>query len=77
MCIAVPGKVISIDDYDTATVDFGGTSRFASTDLVPDVKVGDYVLVHTGFIINTIDEGDARETMELFQEYIRAMEEEG
>ena len=76
MCIAVPGKITSIDDLDMATIDFGGTSRVASIDLVPDVEVGDYVLVHAGFIINRLDEEDARETLELFKQYMGMMEED-
>ena len=76
MCIAVPGKVTSIDDLDMATVDFGGTSRVASIDLVPDVSVGDYVLVHAGFVINRLDEDDALETLKLFRQYLGMTEEE-
>jgi hydrogenase expression/formation protein HypC len=75
MCIAVPGKITSIDDMDMATVEFGGTSRIASIDLVPDVRIGDYVLVHAGFIINRLDEEDAMETLELFKEYMRITDE--
>ena len=59
MCIAVPGKVTDIDDLNMATVDHGGTSRVASADLVPDVAVGDYVLVHAGFAIGVINEEHA------------------
>ena len=70
MCIAVPGKVTGIDELDMATVDFGGTSKVASKDLVPDVAVGDYVLVHAGFIINKLDEEDAMETLKLFEQYM-------
>ena len=77
MCIAVPGRITAIDDLDMATVDFGGTSKVASTDLVPDVDVGDYVLVHAGFIINKLDEEDALETLELFQQYMEIMNDEG
>jgi hydrogenase expression/formation protein HypC len=76
LCIAVPGKITSIDDLDMATVDFGGTSRVASIDLVPDVEVGDYVLVHAGFIINKLDEEDARETLRLFEQYMGMLEDE-
>jgi len=70
MCIAVPGKVTDIDNLNMATVDHGGTTRMASTDLVPEVAVGDYVLVHAGFIINVLDEEDALETLKLFEEYM-------
>ena len=70
MCIAVPGKITVIDDLNVATIDVGGTTRHASADLVPDVQVGDYVLVHAGFIINKLDEEDALETLKLFEEYM-------
>ena len=71
MCIAVPGKVTVIDDeLNVATVEVGGTKKHASADLVPDVQVGDYVLVHAGFIINKLDEEDALETLKLFEEYM-------
>lgn len=74
MCIAVPGKVTVIDDLNMATVDFGGTTKVAAADLVPDVAVGDYVLVHAGFIINVLDEDDALETLKLFDEYMGILE---
>jgi hydrogenase expression/formation protein HypC len=77
MCIAVPGKVTVIDDLNMATVDHGGTTKVASADLVPDVVVGDYVLVHAGFIINVLDEEDALETLKLFDEYMGLLENEG
>jgi len=71
MCIAVPGKITVIDEeHNVATVEVGGTSKHASADLVPDVQVGDYVLVHAGFIINKLDEEDALETLKLFEEYM-------
>jgi hydrogenase expression/formation protein HypC len=77
MCIAVPGKVTDIDELDMAIVDFGGTTKIASTDLVPDVAVGNYVLVHAGFIINILDEEDALETLKLFQQYMGMMDDKG
>lgn len=76
MCIAVPGKVIAIDDINMATVDFGGTTRRVSADLVPEVSEGDYVLVHAGFIINRLDEEEAQETLKLFDQYMGLLEEE-
>jgi hydrogenase expression/formation protein HypC len=76
MCIAVPGRISSIDEHDVAIVDFGGTTRAAMIDLVPDVAVGDYVLVHAGFVINKLSEEDALETLQLFREYMGMMEEE-
>ena len=74
MCIAVPGKVTVIDDLNMATVDHGGTIKVASADLAPEVAVGDYVLVHAGFIINVLDEEDALETLKLFEEYMGLLE---
>jgi hydrogenase expression/formation protein HypC len=76
MCIAVPGKVIEINDINMATIDFGGTTKAASADLVPDVKIGDYVLVHAGFIINRLDEEEAQETLKLFDQYMGILDEE-
>ena len=75
MCIAVPGKVTFVDNMNMATVDHGGTARVASADLVPEVQIGDYVLVHAGFIINVLDEEDALETLKLFEEYMGMMDE--
>ena len=75
MCIAVPGKVTDIDDLNMAIVDYGGTTKAASADLVPEVVVGDYVLVHAGFIINVLDEDDALETLKLFDEYMGILDE--
>ncbi len=74
MCIAVPGKVTGIGEFDMVLVDFGGTEKAASTDLVPDVAVGDYVLVHAGFVINKLSEEDALETLRLFDQYIGLMD---
>ncbi len=64
MCLAVPAKVVSIDG-ETALVELGGLTRRARTMLVPNVKVGDYVLLHAGFAIQTLDEAAAQETLEL------------
>ncbi len=64
MCLAVPAKVVSIDG-ETALVELGGLTRQARTMLVPNVKVGDYVLLHAGFAIQTLDEAAAQETLEL------------
>lgn len=70
MCLAVPVKIIAIDGME-ADVDIGGVERRVSIMLTPEVKVGDYVLLHTGYAINVIDEQRARETLELFEEIAR------
>jgi len=67
MCLAIPAKVKSIDGVE-AEVEIGGVSRKASIVLTPEAKVGDYVLLHTGYSINVIDEEEAQETLKIFQE---------
>jgi hydrogenase expression/formation protein HypC len=67
MCLAIPAKVKSIDGVE-AEVEVGGVSRKASIMLTPEAKVGDYVLLHTGYAINVIDEEEAQETLKIFQE---------
>ena len=66
MCLAVPGKILSIDDaagLRQARVQFGGITRTASLELVPEAQIGDYVLVHVGFAISRIDEQEAQQTL--------------
>lgn len=67
MCLAVPAQVITIEGQE-AHVDLSGVRRRISVALTPEVRVGDYVLVHTGFAINVLDEKDAQETLELFKQ---------
>ncbi|MBT3392965.1 MAG: HypC/HybG/HupF family hydrogenase formation chaperone [Elusimicrobiaceae bacterium] len=67
MCIAAPGKIKNITK-DKAIVDFNGTKIEASNRLKPTAKVGDYVLVHAGFIIEIVDEKDALKTLACFEE---------
>ncbi|MBN2065219.1 MAG: HypC/HybG/HupF family hydrogenase formation chaperone [Candidatus Thermoplasmatota archaeon] len=76
MCLAIPGKIVEIDDTkEYATVDYGdGTRRKANISLV-DVTVGHYVLVHAGFAIQVVDEKEAQETLNLFREMLSMGEE--
>ncbi len=67
MCLGIPAKVIEINGY-MAEVEIGGTRREASLQLVPDAKVGDFVLIHTGYAIQKIDEKEAEETLELLKQ---------
>ena len=73
MCLAVPGKVIEIKD-SVGIVDFNGIKREVRLDLV-DVKVGDYVIVHTGFAIEKMDEKEALESLEIWKELLKAQED--
>jgi len=74
MCVAVPTKVVNVDD-DTAVVDVSGARRAVSLLLMEDkINVGDYVLVHAGFAIRKIDEDYAKETLELFNKMFGTQE---
>ena len=67
MCLAVPVQVVSIDGNE-AEVEIGGVKRRVSIILTPETKVGDYVLLHTGYAINVIDEAEAQETLKILEE---------
>jgi len=67
MCLAIPALVKSINGYQ-AEVDIDGVTRQISIQLTPEVKTGDYVLLHTGYAIGVIDQAEARETMKLLKE---------
>ena len=67
MCLAVPVQVVSIQGSE-AEVEIGGVKRRVSIMLTPEAKVGDYVLLHTGYAINVIDEAEAQETLKLLEE---------
>jgi hydrogenase expression/formation protein HypC len=71
MCLAIPALVKSIEGY-LAEVDIDGVTRQVSIQLTPDVKVGDYVLLHTGYAINVIDEVEAEETLKILEELSQA-----
>lgn len=64
MCLSVPGKVISIEN-ETALVDVGGTSISVGIQLLEEVRLGDYVLIHSGFALQLISEEDAKSQLEL------------
>jgi hydrogenase expression/formation protein HypC len=66
MCLAIPALIKSVDGL-SAEVEFGEVSRRISIWLTPDVKPGDYVLLHTGYAINVIDEIEAKETLNLLE----------
>jgi len=67
MCLAIPAMIKSIDGYK-AEVDINGVTRQISIQLTPEAKVGDYILLHTGYSINMIDEAEAEETLRLLKE---------
>jgi hydrogenase expression/formation protein HypC len=67
MCLAIPAKVKSICG-DTAVVDVSGVQREASVMMTPQVKVGDYIIMHAGFAIHVLDTKEAEETLRLLEE---------
>ncbi len=69
MCLAIPGKILSIEG-NVGEVDFMGTRRSVRLDLV-DVRVGDYVIVHAGSAIQVLDEASARESIDLFEKFLK------
>jgi hydrogenase expression/formation protein HypC len=71
MCLGIPGKIIEIEDTNgmkMAKIDFGGVIRSACIEAIPEVKVGDYTIIHAGFALNILSEEDALETLSLLQE---------
>jgi hydrogenase expression/formation protein HypC len=78
MCLSIPARVISIEG-DMATVSVGGTEYKASLQIVENVEVGDYILLHTGFAIQKLDVREAEESLRVFDEFIelnRQLDEE-
>ena len=69
MCLAIPAVIKSIDGY-LAEVEIGGLTRQASLQLTPEAKIGDYVLLHTGYAISVIDQDEAEETLKLLEEIV-------
>ncbi len=75
MCLAIPSKIIAIND-NVVLLETLGVQREASLDLMGEsVKVGDYVLLHIGYVMSKIDEKEALESIELYQEMIAKMNE--
>ena len=74
MCLGVPGIVVEVREM-TAIVDFGGVRREVDSLLVPNVKPGDYVIVHAGTIISKLDPREAEETIKAWREVLEALYE--
>ncbi len=72
MCLAVPGRILSIEGDDpvlrAGRVDFAGIVKRVNLSYVPEAAVGDYVLVHVGFAISTVDEAEARQVFAYLKE---------
>jgi hydrogenase expression/formation protein HypC len=71
MCLAVPGKILKIyiiESTKMGVVDFSGVEMDVCLEAVPDAIVGNYVIVHAGFAISTLDEEEAQESLDLFDQ---------
>ena len=83
MCLAVPGKIMSIDSADpvfrTGKVSFGGIVKQINLAYEPEAKIDDYVLVHVGFAISIVDEAEAQEVFEYLRQIgdLQELEENG
>ncbi|MBI5300758.1 MAG: HypC/HybG/HupF family hydrogenase formation chaperone [Chloroflexi bacterium] len=78
MCLGVPGKIVDIYEASglkMGRVDFGGVTKEACLEYVPDIQVGEYTVIHVGFAISRLSEADAQETLALLRE-VGAFEEE-
>jgi hydrogenase expression/formation protein HypC len=78
MCLAIPGKVLSIDTSvqpAMGIVSFGGIEKQVCLEWTPDVSLGDYVIVHVGFAISKMDEQEALETLKLIEELDASLDE--
>ncbi len=77
MCLGIPGKIVEI--YTTGglrmgKVDFGGVTREACLEYLPDIQVGDYTVIHVGFAITRLSEAEAQESLALVREMVDRME---
>lgn len=68
MCLAIPAKIVKMEANSMAEVDILGVSRHVSVDLVPGASLGDFVLIHAGFAIQSISEEDAQETLQILKD---------
>ena len=77
MCIAAPAHVVEINREENFLVaDFGGARQQAKIDLLPEVELGDYVLIHAGYAIEKLTEEAAKESLEAWEELLETLDEE-
>ncbi|MBK6743942.1 MAG: HypC/HybG/HupF family hydrogenase formation chaperone [Hydrogenophilales bacterium] len=68
MCLAIPARVVEINDNDQAIVDLGGVRKDVSLALVEDVAIGDFVIIHVGYALTRLDPEEAEKTLALMAE---------
>lgn len=77
MCIAAPAQVVEINrEENWLFADFGGARQQAKLDLLPEIEIGDYVLIHAGYAIEKLTEEAAKESLEAWEELLEILEEE-
>lgn len=77
MCIAAPAQIVEINrEENYLYADFGGARQIAKMDLLPEVEIGDYVLIHAGYAIEKLSEEAAKESLEAWEELLDVLEEE-
>lgn len=72
MCLAIPGKIVSVEEQEDSVfqigkVSFNGITKKVNLSLVPEARVGDHVLVHVGVAVSVIDEGEAKKTLDFLE----------
>ena len=77
MCLAIPAKVVEMNDNGLGQVETGGLRRQVNLRLVPEVKLGQYVLLHAGYAISTVSEEEAQETLDLLEQMAELAGAEG
>ena len=78
MCLAIPGKLVSLDTETTpkmGKVSFGGITKNVCMEWLPEASVGDYVIVHVGFALSKVDEKEALETIKMIEEMGEGLDE--
>jgi hydrogenase expression/formation protein HypC len=76
MCIAVPYKIVETSENGRAQIEVGNSRQEIIVDMIPDVKVGDYVLLYCGTAVAKIEEAEALEVLSLFREMAKASDKE-
>ncbi|MCJ7695182.1 MAG: HypC/HybG/HupF family hydrogenase formation chaperone [Anaerolineaceae bacterium] len=79
MCLGIPGKIINIYENSgtrMCELDFGGVTQEACLEALPEAKVGNYAIVHAGFVLSLLSEEDANETLDILREMSRLADEE-
>ncbi len=80
MCLAIPGKLIErfeVNGLKMGRIDYSGTISQACLEYVPEIRIGEYAVVHAGFAISVLDEEEAEKTLALWGEMAEAAAEEG